>query len=55
MEPSLVNLIPGTTVQFIRKGYFCLDNGMTFNRTVMLKEGWVAPSGPNIGELSVAL
>ncbi len=40
VEPSLVNLAPGTTVQFIRKGYFCLDHDLVFNRTVSLKDGW---------------
>jgi len=55
VEPSLVNLIPGTTVQFIRKGYFCLDHGMTFNKTVSLKDGWIAPAGPEIGSLEKVL
>ncbi len=40
VEPSLINLKPGTTVQFIRKGYFCLDHNLVFNKTVSLKDGW---------------
>jgi glutaminyl-tRNA synthetase len=46
IEPDLVNAIPGTPVQFMRKGYFTLDKYSTndkliFNRTVTLKDGWV--------------
>jgi glutaminyl-tRNA synthetase len=46
IEPDLANAIPGTPVQFMRKGYFTLDKYSTadklvFNRTVTLKDGWV--------------
>ncbi|MEO6524189.1 MAG: glutamine--tRNA ligase/YqeY domain fusion protein [Mucilaginibacter sp.] len=46
VEPDMVTLPTGKTVQFIRKGYFCLDKTSTadklvFNRTVTLKDGWV--------------
>ncbi len=43
VEPSVKDLAPGTTVQFDRTGYFCVDkdstsNDITFNRTVTLRE-----------------
>ncbi|WP_040626151.1 glutamine--tRNA ligase/YqeY domain fusion protein [Mucilaginibacter paludis] len=46
VEPDMVTLATGKAVQFIRKGYFCLDKYSTadklvFNRTVTLKDGWV--------------
>jgi glutaminyl-tRNA synthetase len=46
VEPDLVNAKVGTSVQFMRKGYFTLDKNSTpdklvFNRTVTLKDGWV--------------
>jgi glutaminyl-tRNA synthetase len=46
VEPDMVNLHEGKAVQFIRKGYFCIDKTSTadklvFNRTVTLKDGWV--------------
>jgi glutaminyl-tRNA synthetase len=46
IEPDLANAIPGTPVQFMRKGYFTLDkysaaDKLVFNRTVTLKDGWV--------------
>jgi glutaminyl-tRNA synthetase len=45
-EPSLTAAIPGSTYQFLRKGYFCLDKDSTpghliFNRTVTLKDTFV--------------
>ena len=45
-EPFLKNAKTGDKFQFIRKGYFCLDNDSTkdkliFNRTVPLKDSWV--------------
>jgi glutaminyl-tRNA synthetase len=45
VEPSLAELEPGTTVQFMRLGYFALDSDGTperpvFNRTVGLKDSW---------------
>jgi glutaminyl-tRNA synthetase len=43
VEPSVKDLLPGTTVQFDRTGYFCVDKDSTpdniiFNRTVTLRE-----------------
>jgi glutaminyl-tRNA synthetase len=43
VEPSVKELLPGTTVQFDRTGYFCLDKSSTsenivFNRTVTLRD-----------------
>ena len=45
VEPSLRNALVGEAVQFIRKGYYCLDPDSTsdrlvFNRTVTLKDTW---------------
>lgn len=45
VEPSLRNAQVGEAVQFIRKGYYCLDPDSTsdrlvFNRTVTLKDTW---------------
>ncbi|MBL0357911.1 MAG: glutamine--tRNA ligase/YqeY domain fusion protein [Chitinophagaceae bacterium] len=45
LEPSLKDAALGTSYQFIRKGYFCLDRDSTverlvFNRTVTLKDAW---------------
>ncbi|MBL0103701.1 MAG: glutamine--tRNA ligase/YqeY domain fusion protein [Bacteroidetes bacterium] len=44
-EPALKNATTGDRYQFIRKGYFCLDQDSTadkliFNRTVGLKDSW---------------
>jgi glutaminyl-tRNA synthetase len=38
-------LAPGTTVQFERLGYFCVDSDSTaaapvFDRTITLKDAW---------------
>ena len=43
VEPSVKDFLPGTTVQFDRTGYFCVDkdsnsDNITFNRTVTLRE-----------------
>ncbi|MBL7713549.1 MAG: glutamine--tRNA ligase, partial [Chitinophagaceae bacterium] len=43
VEPSLLNATPGTPFQFLRKGYFCVDNDsnagqLVFNQTVGLKD-----------------
>ena len=43
VEPSVKDLAPGTTVQFDRTGYFCVDkdstpNNIIFNRTVTLRD-----------------
>jgi glutaminyl-tRNA synthetase len=45
LEPSLSDARPGTTIQFERQGYFCLDPDSTpdapvFNRTVALRDTW---------------
>jgi glutaminyl-tRNA synthetase len=45
VEPGLANLAPGARVQFLRQGYFCVDNdsrpaGLVFNRTVGLRDTW---------------
>jgi len=45
LEPSLMEAAPGTTFQFERLGYFCVDKDSTpekrvFNRTVTLKDSW---------------
>jgi glutaminyl-tRNA synthetase len=45
VEPSLKEAKIEEAVQFIRKGYFCLDkdstpNHLVFNRTVSLKDTW---------------
>jgi len=40
-EPNIEVLERGISVQMMRKGYYCLDkDGMSFNKTVSLKEGW---------------
>jgi glutaminyl-tRNA synthetase len=44
-EPSLKNIRFSDRIQFLRKGYFCLDKDtsedkMVFNRTVTLKDTW---------------
>ena len=44
-EPSLLDAVPGTVVQFERLGYFCVDRDSAsghkvFNRTVTLKDDW---------------
>ncbi|MEX8547640.1 MAG: glutamine--tRNA ligase/YqeY domain fusion protein [Mucilaginibacter sp.] len=45
IEPDLAQAETGRSYQFIRKGYFCLDQDATsekliFNRTVTLKDTW---------------
>jgi len=45
VEPELANLPAGTTVQFERNGYYCVDPDSkpgkpAFNRTVTLKDSW---------------
>ena len=40
-EPEALNCKVGVPVQMMRKGYYVLDkDGMAFNSTVSLKEGW---------------
>ena len=45
VEPHLLEMEAGTSVQFMRKGYFCVDRDSTpeklvFNKTVGLKDSW---------------
>ena len=45
VEPSLVNLLPGTNVQFQRLGYFVTDinstsDNLIFNKTAGLRDTW---------------
>ncbi|HIG82813.1 MAG TPA: glutamine--tRNA ligase/YqeY domain fusion protein [Verrucomicrobia bacterium] len=46
LEPSLAEAIIGTSYQFERKGYFCVDsknsskNSLVFNRTIALRDSW---------------
>jgi glutaminyl-tRNA synthetase len=45
VEPGLAIVAPGTSVQFERLGYFCIDadsaeGAMVFNRTVTLRDSW---------------
>ncbi|MDR3289171.1 MAG: glutamine--tRNA ligase/YqeY domain fusion protein [Peptococcaceae bacterium] len=45
VEPSLAAAQPGSRYQFLRNGYFCLDQGaasdrLIFNRTVSLRDSW---------------
>jgi glutaminyl-tRNA synthetase len=46
LEPSLADAVVGTSYQFERVGYFCVDNvdsnpaHLVFNRTVALRDGW---------------
>jgi glutaminyl-tRNA synthetase len=45
LEPSLASAAPGTSVQFERLGYFCVDpdtrpGALVFNRTVSLRDAW---------------
>ncbi|MFY8129179.1 MAG: glutamine--tRNA ligase/YqeY domain fusion protein [Chitinophagaceae bacterium] len=44
-EPALLNASLSDRFQFLRKGYFCMDedstpNNLIFNRTVTLKDSW---------------
>ena len=46
VEPSLASATPGSTIQFERLGYYCLDtrdsraDSLVFNRTVGLRDTW---------------
>lgn len=46
LEPALKNAEPGDRFQFLRMGYFCVDNKdskpgeLVFNKTVGLKDSW---------------
>ncbi len=56
LEPGLANARPGTTYQFERMGYFCLDSkdsspeSPVFNRTVTLRDAWVKKQTPKQGQ-----
>jgi glutaminyl-tRNA synthetase len=50
VEPAMVDLKVGEHVQFLRKGYFCVDPDSTdqkkvFNLTVGLKDSWTKSQG----------
>ena len=50
VEPSIAGMPADTPFQFMRQGYFCLDNDSTperlvFNRSVSLKDGFKKKSG----------
>ena len=50
VEPSLANASLSTHYQFLRKGYYCLDQDSTteklvFNRTVGLRDTWAKEAG----------
>ncbi len=54
VEPSLAEVLPGYRYQFLRQGYFCVDQDATagqlvFNRIVSLKDAWakIQKSGNN--------
>ncbi len=52
LELSMKGAKPGTTVQFERLGYFCVDPDTTaekivFNRTLPLKDTWAKTAGKN--------
>ena len=46
VEPSLAQGAPGSSYQFLRQGYFCVDTvdsspeSLVFNRTVPLRDSW---------------
>ena len=45
LEPSVAGAVSGTTYQFERTGYFCVDedstpDGLVFNRAVSLRDTW---------------
>lgn len=52
LEPNLAGLESGTTVQFERLGYFCVDSDseedkLVFNRTVPLRDSWAKAQKKN--------
>ena len=52
LEPNLAGLGTGTTVQFERLGYFCVDSDseedkLVFNRTVPLRDSWAKAQKKN--------
>ena len=46
VEPGLAGAAPGSTYQFLRQGYFCVDSSdsspdrLVFNRTVSMRDSW---------------
>lgn len=45
VEPALTEAAPGNKYQFLRQGYFCVDEkssatSLVFNRVVSLKDSW---------------
>ena len=51
LEPSVRDLAVGQTVQFERKGYFCVDpdssdDRLVFNRTITLRDTWARMQSP---------
>lgn len=54
-EPSLEDVEFGQCLQFLRQGYFCVDNdkndgSVVFNRTVSLRDSWAKIEKENIGK-----
>jgi glutaminyl-tRNA synthetase len=52
VEAALGDAMAGTTYQFLRKGYFCVDTDskpgqLVFNRTVTLKDTWAKEGAKN--------
>jgi glutaminyl-tRNA synthetase len=50
LEPSLMEAKPGSSFQFERVGYFCVDpdsapGALVFNRTVTLRDAWAKIAG----------
>jgi glutaminyl-tRNA synthetase len=50
VEPGLSEAAPGTSFQFLRKGYFCVDpdsstERLVFNLTAPLKDAWAKAQG----------
>ncbi len=52
VEPGLANAAPGSSYQFERLGYFCVDTkdsregAPVFNRTVTLRDAWAKVMNP---------
>lgn len=49
VEPTLANAVSGTSYQFLRQGYFCVDTDTSnekpvFNLTVTLRDSWAKDS-----------
>ena len=56
VEPGLRDARPGTTYQFMRQGYFCVDSvdsradALVFNRAVSLRDTWAKISKAQAGK-----